>query len=385
MKTYNFILVGGGAAGLSLAYALCQSSLKDQKILIIDRDRKTHNDRTWCFWTEQDTPFEHLLYHTWDQVEFASDTFQQVYDLHPYRYKMLRGIDFYEGMRANLSERPNIEFYQGSVEEVQDSNNAAQVLVEEEAFQGSWVFDSIFKPSDYANGPKGYHYLKQDFKGWEIETPTDAFNPGVVTLFDFRTPQKGEMRFFYILPFSKRRALVEYTLFSANLLQPHEYDRAISDYLENVRQIPQYRIRAVESGVIPMTDMPFPRQLGKRIMAIGTKGGRVKPSSGYAFLRIQQDSAAIVRSLAEYGHPFDVQQSPWRYHQFDTIMLQVMLRQGERTQEIFTRLFQNNPIQRIFRFLDETAPAAENLKLLASLPSLPFLKALLRVKLLHRI
>jgi lycopene beta-cyclase len=134
-----------------------------------------------------------------------------------------------------------------------------------------------------------------------------------------------------------------------------------------------------------MTDRPFPRKVGQRVMAVGTRGGLVKPSSGYAFLRIQLDSAAIVRSLSDYGHPFAVRPSPWRYRLFDSIMLQVMFRQGDRMKSIFTSLFQNNPIQRIFRFLDEAAPLPENLQLLASLPSTPFLKALIRLKLLGRI
>ena len=52
---YNFILAGGGAAGLSLAVQLASSPLKDQSILIIDRDRKQANDRTWCFWARTPT------------------------------------------------------------------------------------------------------------------------------------------------------------------------------------------------------------------------------------------------------------------------------------------------------------------------------------------
>ena len=35
------------------------------------------------------------------------------------------------------------------------------------------------------------------------------------------------MRFFYMLPFTERRALVEYTLFSAALLNREEYECAM--------------------------------------------------------------------------------------------------------------------------------------------------------------
>ncbi len=47
----DYIIAGGGMAGLSLAYYLNESrSLRDKKVLIIDRDAKTANDHTWCFW-----------------------------------------------------------------------------------------------------------------------------------------------------------------------------------------------------------------------------------------------------------------------------------------------------------------------------------------------
>ena len=66
-------------------------------------------------------------------------------------------------------------------------------------------------------------------------------------------------------------------------MKPHEYDRAIAEYLETVLKIEKYRTLSIETGVIPMTDRPFPRKLGERIMAIGTKGGMVKPSSVMPF------------------------------------------------------------------------------------------------------
>jgi lycopene beta-cyclase len=387
MKHSDFIIAGGGAAGLGLAYQLATSDLRGRSILVVDRDQKERNDRTWCFWTNRSTRFDHLVYRRWDQVEVVSDNFRRVFNLHPYEYRMVRGIDFYKGVKAALADVPGVSFMHGRVEEIIDAKDkkSALVTIQDEVHEAAWAFDSTFTPADFTGGPKGYHYLKQHFKGWEIETPTDCFDPRLVTLFDFRTPQKGCMRFFYILPLTRRRALVEYTLFSQDLLKPNEYDRAISEYIEQVLKIPKYRIESVENGTIPMTDRPFRRKLGERILAIGTKGGIVKPSSGYAFLRMQQDAAEIVRSLETYGDPFRIPSSPWRYRFYDTLMLQVMKNQGDRMKDIFTQLFQNNAIQNVFRFLDEEAPLRENIAILASLPPEPFIKALIKVKLLRKV
>jgi lycopene beta-cyclase len=131
-------------------------------------------------------------------------------------------------------------------------------------------------------------------------------------------------------------------------------------------QIKSYRILGREAGVSPQTGYRFPRRTGQHIMTIGTKGGRIKPSSGYAFTRIQADSAAIVRSLIQAGHPFQVPADPWLYRFNDTVILRIMAQRGEWAKPFFTTLFKHNPIDRIFRFLDQRASPLETLLLMAS-------------------
>ncbi|HAO50811.1 MAG TPA: lycopene cyclase, partial [Runella sp.] len=59
MQNYDFIIAGGGLAGLSLAYYMNQTVLRDKSILIIDQDTKSQNDRTWCFWEKDpQSPFD---------------------------------------------------------------------------------------------------------------------------------------------------------------------------------------------------------------------------------------------------------------------------------------------------------------------------------------
>jgi lycopene beta-cyclase len=221
--------------------------------------------------------------------------------------------------------------------------------------------------------------LQLHFKGWEIETAREAFNPRAVTLLDFRTPQHTSTRFLYVLPLSERRALVEYTLFSAARLGQAEYEQALKVYLETTLGITSYRVLREESGSMPLSDRPFPRRAGRRIMTIGAKAGQVKPTTGFGFTRIQQDSAAIVRSLLRAGHPFDVPADSRRYRLYDSLMLQVMAQHGEQIKPIFTAMFKHNSIERIFRFLDEVGPWWENLLLIRSLPPRLFLQALFQM------
>jgi len=50
-KVYDYIIAGGGCAGLSLVMRMLKEpQLSTKKILIIDKDSKQLNDRTWCYW-----------------------------------------------------------------------------------------------------------------------------------------------------------------------------------------------------------------------------------------------------------------------------------------------------------------------------------------------
>ncbi len=422
MNRYDYILAGGGLAGLSLAYTLINSPLRDRSILIIDKDTKQQNDRTWCFWEEQPTLFDDIAYRVWHRLRFVSDDLARDFDLAPYRYQMIRGIDFYNFTLEKLVPCANVTFVRGNVDRVDDGPEWATVVVDGQPFSGSWVFDStlpaslrgsvpgamsgtippggdgvsdaadnagqsqdVAKPARFARGAPRYQHLNQHFRGWEIETDQPVFNPQLPTLFDFRTQQAGHMRFVYTLPFAENRALLEYTLFSSQLLPTDEYEAGLKTYIEEVLNLTHYAIKHVEAGVIPMTDQPFRRKLGQHVMSIGTKGGRVKPSTGYAFLRIQRDSAAIVHSLIKHGQPFAVPARRRRFGLHDSILLNIMARHPDELKPIFTIMFRRNPIQRIFRFLDETATLSEEMRFIASLPPRRFLQALFRLKVLRRI
>ena len=376
MIDYDFAILGGGASGLSLALALAQSSLGAGTILLVEKDSKDRNDRTWCYWTCHDTPLDKIRYKVWYNIRFASGDIDLKIPLQPYRYQMIRGIDFYTYMRRELGQLPNVTFLNGTVDGWDDGEDSAQIWVNGEAYSATWVFESRLNPVDIYPEPAKYHYLKQHFKGWEIETGTPVFDPTTATLFDLRTQQCSGLSFFYILPYSHSHALVEYTLFSAKLLPSEKYEQALQDYIINRLGISQYQIKEVETGVIPMTDHPFPRQLGRRVLSIGARAGRVKPSTGYAFVRIQKDTQAIVSSLVRHNHPFDIPQDSKRHKFYDSLMLAVMANPNNQVNQILASLFTGNPIQRVFRFLDEQTDIWEELRLLASLPPAPFLRAL---------
>src|SRR6188474_524620 len=87
----------------------------DKKILLIDKEPKNKNDRTWCFWETQPGFFEDIVYRKWDTISFLSDDFSAKTNISPYHYKMIRGIDFYKFRFDEIRKHGNVEVIYGEV------------------------------------------------------------------------------------------------------------------------------------------------------------------------------------------------------------------------------------------------------------------------------
>ncbi len=385
MESYDYVLAGGGLAGLSLAHAIVDGPAPDGRILIVDPEQKGENDRTWSFWTNRQESFESIISREWSQIEFASHSWTRTIELGDYRYCMVRGGDFYEYALDRLEKAPGVDFMRDTVDHIEADEAGVVVTTGAGSVRGRYAFDSRFDPAEYSRREGPHHYLKQHFLGWVIESEQDVFQADCATMFDFRTPQCGEMRFVYVLPLSEKKALVEFTLFTSDLLSDEEYTAGLETYVAEVLGLESYRIVEREKGVIPMTDEPVNRVPNPRTLAIGTRGGMVKASTGYAFLRTQRDAAAIASSLERTGTPFDIPKPPAWNAALDSTMLQVMFRRGEITERTFTQLYQRNPIDRLFRFLDEESSFPETLALMTTVPIGPFLRAFIRTQFLRRV
>lgn len=354
---------------------------RDKKILVIDQSPKTANDRTWCFWEKEKNLFESIVYHRWSRLQFYSDRFSKELDITPYQYKMIRGIDLYDHVKKESCRYTNIEWRIETVKELKTENGQAVVSTDQNRYKADYIFNSILfrdvQPPPAGSKGMSYHLI-QHFKGWVIETVEPCFDPCKATFMDFRVSQANGTSFFYVLPTSPTTALIEYTLFTESLLPREMYDTALADYIASALQIKEYSIVHEEFGVIPMTNFRFPLQDGKLVFT-GIAGGQAKGSSGYAFRFIQKRTAAIVASLVKNG-TIALQKTVTdnRFHLYDSVLLNVLQNRKMNGDEIFARIFQKNPPQRVLRFLDNESNLLEDLQIMRSVPTTVFLPAALQ-------
>jgi len=371
---YDYIVTGGGCAGLSfIMHVLQEPSLAQKKILLIEKEEKVSNDRTWCYWEKDSGLFEKIVYRKWSKAWFHGSGYSSLKDLGAYSYKMIRGVDFYNHCYGIIARSGRVDVFHETVNGIENVVGGVEVRAGDEIFSGEFAFNSILFEQPVLEDKT--LYLLQHFKGWIIETKEPVFDPEKPTLMDFRVGQEQGTTFVYVMPFSDTRALVEFTLFTPSLLEQEAYDEGLSNYLRDYLNITDYNLLEEEFGVIPMTDHVFHTR-DENIVQMGTAGGQTKPSSGYTFRFIQKHAAAVVRALVETGKPF-VAQPVWekRFMWYDRVLLHMLFHKKMQGSRIFTLLFSRNPIQRIFRFLDNETSVGQELILLNTLPQWPFMKA----------
>lgn len=376
MTQFDYIIIGAGASGLMLAEALGKDDFfSDTSILLLDNTSKSTNDRTWCFWEKGEGQFDDIVSKTWRHIYFGGHEVSKRFDIDPYSYKMIRGIDFYEKYLMRLNNYPNITFHQESVTQVEDYGNRVLVSSGKNQYSALKVFNSIF---DYkmATHQEKYPVLQQHFLGWTVKTKSPVFDKDQATYMDFSIPQKGNTRFMYVLPFSATEALVEHTLFSKDLLPKKEYENAISGYLKNGLNCDDFEIMDTEQGSIPMTCYDFSEHHTENIRYIGTAGGWAKPSTGYTFM----SSSKKVPMLVEYlktGKALDQLSFKNKFWFYDLLFLDVLAKNNGNGHHIFETLFKNRDPQLIFKFLDEETSFGEDLAFVMGCPTGPFVRVLL--------
>ena len=360
---YDVAILGAGLAGLSLAVRLAELPAPP-RILLVDRRTDYARDRTWCHWATAPHPFTASVSHRWHEWDLRCGP-RIIQRGHPaFAYERIPADLFYAEALARLAATGTVERRLGVevLKVVPDGEGATVTLAGGPSLRVRQVYDS--RPR---SAPPGR--WRQIFRGLELRGKRNDSTR--VTLMDFRSAGPAGARFFYVLPLSPDTLLVEDTWITRSGEDPVFDDAEILNYARERFGEGEWTCLHREEGVIPMRVEDRP-SAPRSVIFIGTAGGAVRPSSGYAFTRIQRQSAALAEAYAQGCAQASQPRLPdW----FDHVFLRAIDREPERMPEFMLALFERVPAERLLRFMESHATLLDLWAIISSLPAWPFIRA----------
>ena len=353
MKEFDYIIIGGGCAGLSLAYELeINEKLQNKTLAIIEPRKEYKRDKTWSFWKVVPHNFDDCVKKNWKNFSINVPRKTNYLKCTNYPYQSIDSGLFYKKINNKLKKNKNIFFYKD---------------ISEVNLKNSFVFNSV--PSI----KRDHRNLWQHFCGVEVETQKDFFDDEIFNLMDFDCDQKESVHFFYTLPFSKKSALIETTWLSKmNDDTQKNYEDQIKDYIENHLNLKNYKIIYKEEGAIPLF---YPtNEIQKNKINIGTAGGMTRLSTGYTFLNIQEHSKYIRENIENIDNVKKYEIND-KYQFLDKVFLRVLEKHPEQMPDIFFKMFKASP-KTVIKFLSNKSNFFEDLSIIIKMPKLTFIKAL---------
>jgi lycopene beta-cyclase len=376
-RNYDYIIAGAGCAGLSLAWFLMERGSAGKRVLIADKSLKPENDKTWCFWEPGDLPFPELIDYEWQNLEVRTRGFHLVSEVRPFGYYCVRSDSYHKKLASILQQYAGIDWLECSISGMSTVGEKARLQTSAGDFDAEYIFQSI-RPLDIDSHQLN---LKQHFTGWEIQTTRAVFDPDTACFMDLTVPGPEGITFIYVLPFSTTKAIVEYTLFSGELLPGDVYENGIREYLSSRLGLKNgdYSVIRSERGVIPMVENGFLPGEG-RVINIGAAAGLAKASTGYTFTRTQTANRQIAEKLAAGRYPAAENPSSPRFRAYDILLLYIIKHHPREALRIFETLFRKNRLQAILKFLSEKTGIREEMKMFWGLPHRIFFTAICKTR-----
>jgi len=371
---YDYIFSGFGLAGCLVLDAMIEAGCHDGKQILI-LDAETHpTEKTWCYWENGEGQYDALLSASWKKGWFIGTHQKKECLQSQLVYKSIASVSLKNHLLEKISRHENIQLKIETASDFLDDGILVRVTTKTNTYTTRKLFNSIPKTKpELGNTP----LLLQHFEGWFIKSAQLPFLKDEMILMDFSVAQKGNTRFMYVLPFSNTQALIEYTLFSPNLIGKEEYENEIRAYLTKLG-VTDYTIEKTESGVIPMTVYPFWKANTKNVLNMGTAGGWTKPATGYTFTSAVQRAQKLVACIQNEQTDFTRFFKPDRFLWYDRLLIEVLYYNNAIGQKLFTALFTRANTVQVLRFLQQKTNFLQELPILLACPKLPFLKAAFR-------
>ena len=356
-------IIGGGCAGLSLARF--SSVLKKYNFnLFVGLKKDNDKDHFWGFWKNSflEDAYQNADF-TWFKWSIITNESHQIMTSkkHPYcAIKRKKWLAYC----LKESSAGKVKVFE---ENVSEKNNQL-LMTNKKIICGNYTFDS--RPPSI---PK--NILLQHFEGCVVKSEIDVFDSETVTLMDFRCDQSRGVHFLYLLPLSKKVALVESTLFSKKIENSEYYFDSIKSYLKTFYSLTEYSMTDFEKGVIPMHDISTKSYKRHNI---GSRGGAIRPSSGYAFVFIQKQISQIKNNLIS-NEPIDTKVHKKFDLFMDKIFLNVINSNPKKIPNIFSNLAKSINGDEMAEFMAGEGRVLTWIKIIKLMPKAIFIKSFFKV------
>jgi lycopene beta-cyclase len=276
----HYLLVGGGLQNCLIALLLLDAR-PDVRLTLLERNDRLGGNHTWSFY-ETDIPADcaHTLapavHQRWSRYDVRFPGRKRTVDT---GYQTILSNELHDLIADRIGQAPHGRLVLGA--DVIEVGPKHAALDDGTILSASTVIDArgqrLASTAAASVDRAGY----QKFVGLELELaePGPYDHPIVM---DACVPQIDGYRFFYVLPFSPTRVLVEETRFSdtseldhdsmhaAVLAYADEHDLVIADVLRT------------ESGVLPMPYAMRRSWPTGRPLVAGYAGGFLHPATGYS-------------------------------------------------------------------------------------------------------
>ncbi len=374
---FDYILVGGGLQSGLLALALLHHQ-PGVKILLVERGVSLGGNHTWSF-------------HDADVPQTAAKWVATISATRWGAYRVrFPGLDRVVSSRyasissEQFSEAVRLEMEAGYGNRILLRCNAVEVaphhvVLDDGARYSARLVVDCRGPRHYPGGEGGV----QKFVGFEVEFE-NAWPDNLPVLMDGCVNQDDGFRFMYVLPFTRRRVLLEDTCFSNHA----DLDRdaslaAVSEYIARTTDS-NWRIVREEQGRLPMpfAQGGFPE--ASLPLRGGYAGGWFHAATGYSFPLAVRFADAVARVDAAEAEEAvaDLARRNQFQSGFGRFLNHLMFRltPAESRWEIFRRLYRSLPESVLSRFYAHEFTRWDACRLLVGKPPSGLLRSLLSLR-----
>lgn len=271
---FDRVIVGGGLQAALIALATLRRA-PATRVAIVERGARLGGEHTWCF-HEADVPdaeadwIEPLVVARWSAWDVRFPGFSRTF---PLRYAAIDSARLDAVVTRALDAADGCAIFRGRAATSIRAN--AVTLDDGRTLEAPLVID--------ARGPEPLEHAagQQKFVGLELELsePCAIDRPIVM---DATVDQHDGLRFFYVLPFTPTRVLVEETFFSDDgFLDAGVSERRIRGYARALGLSVAREVRS-ERGVLPLPwSLDFAPSTASPLVA-GYRGGWFHPTTGYS-------------------------------------------------------------------------------------------------------